>query len=107
MKITIKEKEFEIDIERAKELGICKEVNKIKEIKAGDVFESVGGTRVMIIQPISEIEEFNIVGFDGLEPYSDFSELQTRYEMTEFLVEGNYTFIANINDQIDKLIRTA
>jgi hypothetical protein len=106
MKITIEEKEFEIDVERAIELGICKRISKIKEIKAGDVFES-DMERVMIIQPIYGVEEFNIVGFDGLEPFSDFSELQTRDEMTEFLSEGDYTFIANINDQINELIRSA
>jgi hypothetical protein len=106
MKITIKEKEFEIDIERAKELGICKEVKKINEIKAGDVFEG-SRARVVIFQPIYGIEEFIIVGIDGLQPFSNFHELQTRYEMTEFLSEGDYTFIANINDQILELIRSA
>ena len=106
MKITINEKEFEIDTERAIELGICKRISKIKKIKAGDVFES-GMERVMIIQPICGVKKFNIVGFNGLEPFGDFSELQTRDDMIELLNEGDYTFIANINDQINELIQSA
>lgn len=106
MKITIEEKEFEIDVERAKELSICKEVKKIKEIKAGDVFES-DGSRVMIIQPLYGIGKFNIVGINGLKPYSDFEDLQTQEEMIELFNSEGYTFIANINYDIAELIRTA
>ena len=111
MVIKIEGKEFEIDIERAKGLGICKEVKKVKDIKAGDVFEQFSGflfrQRVMLIQPIYGFGEFNIVGLNGLLPYSDFNALMSREDMIEFLNEGGFKFIANINDQINELIKNA
>jgi len=106
MKIEIEGKEYEIDVERAKELGICKEVQKIKDIKAGDVFEDCE-LRVMLIQPIYGFGEFNIAGLNGLLPYRDFNALLSREDMIEFLNEGGFKFIANINDQINELIKNA
>ncbi len=106
MKIEIEGKKYEIDVERAKELGICKEVQKIKDIKAGDVFEDCG-TRVLLIQPIYGFGEFNIAGLNGLLPYSDLNALLSREDMIEFLNEGGFKFVKNINDQINELIKNA
>jgi hypothetical protein len=91
----------------AKEIGICKEVQKIKDIKAGDVFDTRFGGRIMLIQPIYGFGEFNIAGLNGLLPYRDFNALLSREDMIEFLNEGGFKFIANINDQINDLIKNA
>ena len=106
MKLTIEGKEFEIDVDRAIELGICKLIDQIEEIEAGDVFEC-DDNRVMIIQPIYKVEEFNIAGLYGAKPFSDFKNAQSRDEMINYLNDHNYKFIANINHQIEELIEAA
>jgi len=106
MKMTIEGKEFEIDVERAIELGICKRIDQIEEIEAGDVFEC-DLNRVMIIRPFFGAEEFNIAGFHGAKPFSDFSYGLSRDQMIDYLNDNDYKFVANINDQIDELIEAA
>ena len=106
MKMTIEGKEFEIDVERAIELGICKRIDQIEEIEAGDVFKC-SLNRVMIIQPFFGAEEYNIAGFHGAKPFSDFSYAMSHDEMIDYLNDNDYKFVANINDQIDELIEAA
>ena len=106
MKMTIEGKEFEIDVERAIELGICKRIDQIEEIEAGDVFEC-SLNRVMIIRPYYGVEEFNIAGIHGAMPFSDFNYAMSLGEMIDYLNENDYKFVANINDQIDELIEAA
>lgn len=104
--MTIEGKEFEIDVDRAIELGICKLIDQIEEIEAGDVFECAHN-RVMIIQSLYEVEEYNIAGLYGAKPFNDFKNAQSRDEMINYLIEHNFKFIANINDQIEELIEAA
>jgi hypothetical protein len=112
MKITIEEKGYEIDIQRAKELGLCKEVRKeIIDINAGDVFEAPWGERVLIVEvkrgfKSSGSKFYNIAGFDGLEFFSYFGSKPHDYkEMMEWLNKYKYTFIANINLDVKELIK--
>jgi hypothetical protein len=112
MKITLENKEYEIDIERAKQLGLCKEVRKeITDINAGDVFEAPWGERVLIVEAVYGSKSFgtkryNIAGLDGLELFSDLnSEPLNHEEMMAWLNEGKYTFIANINLDVKELIK--
>jgi hypothetical protein len=106
MKITIEGKKFEINVERAIELGICKRIDQIKKIEAGDVFQ-VEQSRVMLIQPVFGVGKFNIAGLHGVKIFSDFNDALSRDEMIDHLNEKGYEFIANINDQIDDLIEAA
>lgn len=113
MKITIEEKDYEIDIQRAKELGLCKEVGKeITDINAGDVFEAPCRERVLIVEAVYGSKSFgskryNIAGLDGLELFSDLNnEPLYHKEMIAWLNKNKYTFIANINLDVKGLIKS-
>jgi hypothetical protein len=112
MKITIENQDYEIDIKRAKELGLCKEVRKeITDINAGDVFEAPCGERVLIVEAkygskSSGSKLYNIAGLDGLELFSDFGSKPHYYKETmKWLNRGEWTFIANINLDVKELIK--
>ena len=111
MKITIENQDYEIDIKRAKELGLCKEVRKeITDINAGDVFEAPWGERVLIVEAVYGGKSFgtkryNIAGH-GLELFSYFGSKPHDYKETmEWLNKYKYTFIANINLDVKELIK--
>jgi hypothetical protein len=107
MKIEIEGKEYEIDINRAKELGLCKETpKKITDFSVGDVFESKQGSRIIIIQCLySYSYKYNIAGNYGLYLYSDFGKNPLNQEqMLDFLNKHEYKFIKNINSDIETLI---
>jgi len=107
MKIEIEGKEYEIDINRAKELGICKETpKKITDFSVGDVFESKDYLRILIVHSSYSKTKYNIAGLNGLRLYSDFGENPIGTEqMLEYLNNHQtYKFIKNINSDIDSLI---
>lgn len=113
MKITLENQEYEIDIERAKKLGLCKEVGKeITDINAGDVFEAPCRERVLIVEAVYGSKSFgtklyNIAGLDGLEVFSDLNNEPLNYkEMIAWLNERKCTFIANINLDVKGLIKS-
>ena len=107
MKIEFENNEYQIDVKRAIELGICKKARKeITDFSVGDVFEE-SDTRVLIIQPLYWVDGYNVAGLNGVLPYSDFDEPLTYEEMINFLNKDEYEFVANINDQIHKLIVNA
>lgn len=107
MKIEFENNEYEIDVKRAIELGICKKARKeITEFRVGDVFDCFGA-RVLIVEHMHGGDQYNIAGLNGLKLYSDFDEPLTYSEMLEFLNEADYKFVANINDKIAELIETA
>lgn len=112
MKITIEGTSYEIDIQKAKQLGVCKEINApITNFQVGDVFERASRFRVLIIQGayngVDEEKGFNIAGRDGLEPYSDFSNTGTvsKQEILEYLNARAYKFVKNINESVKSLIQ--
>ena len=108
MKIQVQNKQYEINIERAIELGICKKIRQeITDFRVGDVFETPGGTRVLTIQTLHWADAYNIVGFCGVLPYSDFNKPLTYEEMIKHLNEDEYEFVDNINEQINELIANA
>lgn len=114
MKITLENQEYEIDIQRAKELGLCKEVAKeITDFNVGDVFECQNGERVLIVQSehgnkSEHGARYNIAGLNGLKVFSDFgSSLLNHQQMLKWLRDNEYSFVANINDDIEELIKNA
>lgn len=107
--VTINGQDFTIDLDKAKALGLLQEQQLITDLAIGDVFESHGGlARVMIIDAyhdcVDEISRFQIVGLQGLEPYSDFNQLLSMSDMLDWLNDGKYKFVKNINDKINELI---
>lgn len=103
MKIEIEGKEYEIDISRAKELGICKET-KITDFSVADVFENKNGSRILIVQSSYSFAKYNIAGLSGLYLFSNFDEPLSREQMLLFLNNREYKFIKNINSDIETLI---
>jgi hypothetical protein len=115
MKVTIEGKEYEIDIEKAKELGVLKEDATIKDFKVGDVFSLPWyGDNIIIVQNgyaayHSKEQRYNIAGLDGLGLYPDFgSQGLNKTEMLAWLNKSNNgmhaKFIKNINNDIQKLL---
>lgn len=113
MKITIKGTSYEIDIQKAKQLGICKEIiMPIANFNVGDVFERKSENsklRVLIIQGVfgeKDERNFNIAGLHGLKVYSDFSGKGTvsKKDILEYLNARGYKFVKNINESVKSLI---
>lgn len=108
--ITIGGKQLEIDLEKAKELGLCREVHqKITSFKVGDVFGGPGFSNILITQShygYKEKKKYNFAGTYGLELYSAFLDgARTEYEILEYLNRNKLKFVKNINKEINALIR--
>jgi hypothetical protein len=108
--ITIGGKELEIDLEKAKELGLCREVHqKITSFKVGDVFGGPGFSNVLITQShygYQEGKKYDLAKTCGLELYSAFLDgARTESEILEYLNKNKLKFIKNINKEIIALIR--
>jgi len=105
--VTIGDKNYIIDLDRAKELGICIE-NKIESFSVGDVFRSTSGlVSILILEcncAVAKNTRYQIAGRQGLETYSDFDEPITAEEIVEYLNDGGYTRVGNINDEVARLI---
>lgn len=98
-------KEYEVDIERAKNIGLCKEIRpEIISFRVGDVFKSNGGLPVFIIQSEYFNHTYAFAGLDGLELFSNISPSLTKREMVEYLNKNKYKLLGNINSDIRKLI---
>ena len=113
IKVTIEGEEYNIDIEKAKELGVLKEDKTIKDFQVGDVF-STGFDPILIVQngwPITSKEQrYNIAGLDGLFLYSNFGDKGlSKEEMLKYLNKGDdgfgYKFVKNVNSEIETLLR--
>lgn len=108
MKIEFENNQYEIDVERAIGLGICKKVRKeIADFNIGDVFEAPGGSRVLIIQSKYYSNAYNFAGRYGVSLYSDFDEPLSANQIVDYLNHNEYEFVANINEQIHELIVNA
>lgn len=113
MKVNIDNKEFEIDIERAKELGLCKEVRKlVTSFEVGDVFEAIGHSRIVITEATWSStggnKRYNIAGLHGFKVFgnmgADVSNLPIHKQFLNYLNENGFVFIGNINSDVQALI---
>jgi len=110
IKVTIEDKDFTINLEKAKSLGLLEEDRSIKEFFVGDVFSS-GFNPILIVQngwpDTSKEQRYNIAGLDGLFLYSDFgSKGASKEEMLTYLngVCG-LKFVKNVNSEIETLMK--
>lgn len=98
MKITIDNKNYQLDISKAKKLGLLKEE---RDFKSGDVFQTKGGyTKIMILAIFwagsNSKRRYQIFGCgNSLIPFSNFDRLQTKEEILKFLEDGAYKFVKN------------
>lgn len=112
MKITLENQEYEIDIERAKQLGLCKEVRKqITSFKVGDVLQAPSHRRSVITAvnwcysgDQEKSQRYNLAGIHGLNLFSNFGsdleKLPTYEGMLEYLNSQQFVLIGNINDEV-------
>lgn len=121
-KVIIDGKKYEIDLDQAQKLGLCKPVRQpITRIEAGDIFDSPFSSRILIIQSgycsNGNDAKFSMAGLNGLRPFSDMPKhksrrdyadsetiLFSRAQMIEHLNGLEVSFVTNINSEIDKLI---
>ena len=111
-KVTIDGKTYNIDLQRAKKLGIISPHNEITDFEVGDLFRSENGkVRIIVVETSWNSNRYNIIGCGGFQHYSDFGEEGlSREDMLAYLNgEGDedntkYVFIANLNDEMGELI---
>lgn len=117
--VNIEGKEFIIDLEKAKELGVLKEDKTIKDLQVGDVFLLASGSKVIIVQNgynniYSDTEQrYNFAGLGySLDLYSSFGkEGGTKEEVLAYLNNGNYflerptKFLKNINKDVENFLQ--
>ena len=120
MKIKIENKDYEVNIKRAIELGIAEEIITrppvvlITSIQAGDVFEygnSINSTRIRGVVGVNADNTFYLTGrTSGFDNWSanGFSYL-SRSSFIEYLNHngsgGNpWKFVKNIGDKVHRLI---
>lgn len=105
MKVTLDGKEYEVNLAKAKELGLCKEIEpQITSFFVGDIFKAASSCRVMIIQSQYRNPTYTLAGLSGLELFSNISHSLYEKEMLEYLNKHRYKFLGNINKGISELI---
>ena len=116
MKVTIEGKEYEIDIEKAKELGVIKEDNSIKDFKVGDVFRlHYGGNFIVIIETGYHSfgkERYSFTGLDNvISNYSSFgpeggTKEDVLKQLNKWKARDAIVFLKNINEDFKKLLKS-
>ena len=106
MKLTIDNKEYELDVLKAIDFGALVEARKeITDIKVGDVFETDSSAPVVILQygwsDQDQPAKYCMGGNNGnsLDLFSDRPD--TKENILEWLNEANGKFIKNVNVPLD------
>jgi hypothetical protein len=116
MKVTIEGKEFEIDLERAEELGVLKEtLPLITNFEIGDAYRLKYGNSIVVVEAGYAYGDdgvrYSFSGFgDELRNYSSFGKRGgTREQVLEYLnayQKKGAVFIKNINEDFKKLLKS-
>ena len=115
MQITIENKEYLIDIDKAKELGVLKEDNSIKSFKVGDAFLLKHGNIIVIIETgynDSDRRRYSFSGlYDSIENYSTFGPVggtqeEVLKQLNKWKDSERMVFVKNINEDFAKLIKS-
>jgi hypothetical protein len=113
MKLTIEGKEYNIDIEKAKELGVLKEDNTIKSFKIGDTYRLKAGIYVVVVEVGYNLYgnmSYSFAGFQGkLQNYSPFgkeggTEEQVLERLNHYQAKEGAVFVKNINEDFKNLL---
>lgn len=116
--LTLNNKEYKVNLNKLMQLGVIEDLdtsteedldNKIEWFEVGDVFRSdIEYVSLLILEanyPYEDEERlYQIAGLDGLQIYSDFSKPVGFNAILEFLNDGEYKFVKNINADVAKLI---
>ncbi len=114
--LTLNNKEYKVDLNKLIQLGVIEDLdteteeeldNTIEFFEVGDVFRSEFVSLLILETNCSyggEERLYQIAGLDGLRVYSDFSRPVGFNAILEFLNDGEYKFVKNINADVAKLI---
>ncbi len=111
-KLTLNNKEYTVNFDKLLSLGVIEDYeeetanfHEIEFVKGGDVYECPpGNMRVLIVPCDVESNTFQIAGLNGLKPFSDFEKPVSSETILEFLNDGEYRFVKNINSKVEELI---
>ena len=107
-KIEIEGKEYSIDIEKAKSMGLLiEQKTRIEDFDVGDLFRLPSDTNIIIVTNGYNFDQmFNIIGLrDGFKMYSDFGRDGLSYDdMLEWLNKREAVFVKNLNKDLNKII---
>lgn len=119
MKVTYEGSEFEINIKKAKSLGLLKEVSKpITSFKVGDTYRLSGGNYVVVVDVGYNCEygerdpRYAFAGLDdGMRTYSPFlrqggTPEDVLKELNNYRVGSGAVFVKNINEDFKKLLKS-
>lgn len=109
MKITIEDKEYELDEKEAMRQGLLVPVNQIDSFLIGDVFSSHDHAQIVVIKAvwiypksekdIRDIPVYAFVGNSGsFECYSNITKLLTYNEVIDYLNEHRLEYKGNLNE---------
>jgi hypothetical protein len=114
MKVTIEDKEYNIDIEKAKELGVLKEDSTIKSFTIGDTYRLKSGNYVVVVEVgynlYGENLRYSFAGYQGkLQNYSPFgkeggTEEQVLERLNHYQANEGAVFVKNINEDFKNLL---
>lgn len=113
-KLTLNNKEYTVNFDKLLALGVIEDYeeeapnfHEIELFACGDVYEdSSKNVRVLIVSCDYNNETFQIAGLKGLEPFSDFEKPVSFETILEFLNDGEYCFVKNINNEVETLINS-
>jgi hypothetical protein len=113
-KLTLNNKEYTVNFDKLLTLGVIEDYeekapnfHEIELFTHGDVYEnSFGNVRVLIVSCDHDSKTFQIAGLKGLEPFSDFEKPVSFETILEFLNDGEYCFVKNINSEVEELINS-
>lgn len=100
--------EYELDLQRAKQLGIIEESKKIKDFEIGDLFIYEKSGCWFVIVEHGRSDNYAIIGLDdSLATFSDCGNKGlSKSEMLEFLnSDHKKIFVKNINKDFAKLVK--
>lgn len=102
-KITINGTEYELDINKAEAKGYLKKTSQpITDIQIGDVFKAPCVSHILLTSDYGG-EHWNIVGLNGLAPYSNCQNV-SKQEIIDYLNLNGCHFVKNINEDVKKLV---
>lgn len=101
---------YELDLQRAKQLGIIEECKKIKDFEIGDLFAYVKTGCWFVIVEQGRSGNYAIIGLgDSLRTFSDCgANGYSTEQMLEFLNSGSEKFfVKNINEDFADVVKLA
>lgn len=103
--IQINGKEYQVDIDKAIKDGYLRE-KPCFSLAIGDVYvlKDDRDRPVLLIQTEFQEDSYSLIGFSGLDLYSDAPTSCPIEEIKEWLISRNRIFSHNINDKVQTLM---